>query len=354
VAKLDSAFPLGELAALVGAEVVGDASRVVAGLGSLDQAGPDDISHLSSPGYRHFLESTRAGAIILAPEDAARWKGDALIVSKPYLAFAHISQKFSQLPDLPLGIHPRATVAASAQVAPSAAIAASAVIGERTVIGEAVRIYAGAVIGDDCVVDDDAVLMPNAVLYSDVVIGARSIIHSGAVIGADGFGFTPDETGRLIAIAQIGGVRIGSDVSIGASTTIDRGAIDNTVIEEGVKIDNQVQIGHNSHIGAHSIICGCVGIVGSSRIGRHVVLAGGAGVGGDGPVEICDQVVVTATTLVTTSITEPGIYSGGVLHSSTRQWKRNALRLLRLDELFKRVTVLERALGTKTPPKDSR
>ena len=149
---------------------------------------------------------------------------------------------------------------------------------------------------------------------------------------------------------------IGCDVSIGAATTVDRGAIDDTVIEDGVKIDNQVQIGHNSHIGAHSLICGCVGIVGSTRIGRHVVLAGGAGVGGDGPIEICDQVVVSAATIVTSSITEPGIYSGGVLHSPTRQWKRNALRFSRLDELFKRVADW-RAAGSapeSNPPRSQR
>jgi UDP-3-O-[3-hydroxymyristoyl] glucosamine N-acyltransferase len=161
------------------------------------------------------------------------------------------------------------------------------------------------------------------------------------VIGADGFGFTPAEDGRLETIAQLGGVTVGADVSVGASTTIDRGALDDTVIEDGVKIDNQVQIGHNCRIGAHSVICGCVGIVGSTRIGRHVVLAGGVGVGGDGPIEICDQVVVSGMTHVST---EPGIYSGGVLHSPSRRWKRNALRFNRLDELSRRVAQLEKLL----------
>lgn len=352
MAKLEGAYTLRELAELVGAEVAGDASRVVTGLGSLDAAGPDEISHLSSPAYRRLLEVTGAGAIILAPEDVSRWHGDRLVVANPYLAFARISQKFNRLPVLAEGIDPGAIVAASAEVAGSAAIGPFAVVGERTLIGEAARIYAGAVIGDDCILEAGAVLMPNVVLYSDVVIGPRSIIHSGAVIGADGFGFTPDEQGKLVAIAQIGGVRIGADVSIGASTTIDRGSIDDTVIDDGVKIDNQVQIGHNSHVGAHSLLCGCVGIVGSTRIGRHVVLAGGAGVGGSGPVEICDQVVVSGMTHVSTSITEPGIYSGGVLHSATRQWKRNALRLLRLDELFKRVASLERVYQEKDPQDD--
>ena len=344
MAKLDCAITLDELARLAGGQVAGNGARIIRGLGSLEGAGPDDITHLSSSSYRSLLARTRAGAVIISPEDASLWQGDALIVSNPYLAFARISQQFDRLQDLPAGIDRRATVAASASVSPEAALGPSVVIGERTEIGPGVRLYAGAVVGDDCIVSRDVVVMPNVVLYSDVQLGERSVVHSGAVIGADGFGFTPDEQGILVAIAQTGGVRIGADVSIGAATTIDRGTIDHTIIEDGVKIDNQVQIGHNVRVGAHSVICGCVGIVGSTRIGRHVVLAGGVGVGGDGPIEICDQVVVSGMTHVSSSISEPGIYSGGVIHSPTRRWKRNALRLLRLDDLFRRVARLERAL----------
>lgn len=339
-------FTLEELARLVGAEISGNRKRLISGLGSLESAGEQDISHLSSAAYRHLLPTTRAGAVILAPEDVHRWAGDKLVTSNPYLAFARISQQFAQLPVLAAGVHPGAQVADSARVEPSAAIGPGVVIGERTRIGSNVRIHANTVVGEDCVLAEDSVLMANVVLYGDVHVGARSIVHSGAVLGADGFGYTPDERGVLVAIAQLGGVRIGSDVSIGASTTIDRGAIDHTVIGDGVKIDNQVQIGHNVRVGNHSVICGCVGIVGSTRIGSHVVLAGGVGVGGDGPIEICDRVVVSGMTHVSASISEPGIYSGGVIHSPTRQWKRNALRLLKLDELFRRVARLERSTGT--------
>ncbi len=339
-------FTLEELAELVGAEISGDGNRVIRGLGSLEGAGREEISHLSSAAYRHLLATTRAGAIILAPEDAHRWAGDKLVTPNPYLAFARISQQFSSTPRLSAGVHPSAHIAASAQVEDSAAIGPGVVVGERSRIGANVSIHANTVVGDECVVADDVVLMPNVVLYADVQIGARSVVHSGAVLGADGFGYTPDERGVLVAIAQLGGVRIGSDVSIGASTTIDRGAIDHTVIGDGVKIDNQVQIGHNVRVGNHCVICGCVGIVGSTRIGAHVVLAGGVGVGGDGPIEICDRVVVSGMTHVSASITEPGIYSGGVIHSPTRQWKRNALRLLKLDELFRRVARLERSAVT--------
>ncbi len=345
--RQSGSFTLGELAELAGAEVSGDPDRVIRGVGSLVSASETEISHLSSATYRPQLETTQAGAVILSPDDAERWSGDALIAGNPYLAFARITQKFEVLPEINKGVHERAQVAASAVVDPEASVGAGAVVGERTTLGPGVKVHPGAVVGDDCTLAADVVIMPNAVIYADVRLGERTIIHSGAIIGGDGFGFTPDEQGALVAIAQLGGVTIGADVSVGAASAIDRGALDDTVVEDGVKIDNQVQIGHNCHIGAHTIICGCVGIAGSSRIGRHVVLAGGAGVGGDHPVEICDQVVLSATTVATSSITEPGIYSGGVLHSPTRQWKRNALRLLKLDELFRRVARLERSLENK-------
>jgi UDP-3-O-[3-hydroxymyristoyl] glucosamine N-acyltransferase len=337
-------FTLGALADELDAGLVGDADVVITGLGSLEAAIAGQISHYSSSAYKNFLATTQATAVILAQKDCDLWTGPALVAANPYLAFARLSHKFANVPELAPGINASACVANGAQIAASAAIGSGVVIGQRTVIGEGVRIYANSVVGTDCVIGDEVVLMPNVVIYADVHIGKRGIVHSGSVIGADGFGFTPDEDGRLVMIAQIGGVRIADDVNIGACTTIDRGTIDHTVIEEGVKIDNQVMIGHNCRIGAHSVLCGCVGLVGSSRIGRHCILAGGAGIGGDGPVELCDGVVVTATTHVTSSITEPGVYSGGVLHSKTRQWKRNALRFSRLDELYRRVVKLEKSL----------
>ena len=183
---------------------------------------------------------------------------------------------------------------------------------------------------------------PNACIYHGVRIGERCVIHSGAVIGADGFGFTPGETGELVEIAQLGGVTLGDDVVVGACSTIDRGALADTVVHDGVKIDNQVQIGHNCEIGEHTLICGAVGLAGSTRIGRHCALAGGAGVAGDGPVEICDYVQVGVVTTITRSITEPGVYSGGVLHNTNRRWRRNALRFNQLDELARRIARLER------------
>lgn len=339
-----SGFTLQELAEALSARLVGDPALRITGIGSLEHAGPGQLSHLSSPAYRHQLAGCRASAVILAEDDLALWPGAALVTDDPYLAFARASQRFARVPALAEGVHATADVHADAIVSASACVGPGVSVGAGTRVGDHVRLYANAVVGEHCRIGAGSVLMPNVVLYSDVKLGERCLVHSGAVIGADGFGFTPGADGHLEAIAQLGGVTIGDDVSIGACTSIDRGALDDTVIEDGVKIDNQVQIGHNCRIGAHTVICGCVGIVGSTRIGRHCVLAGGVGIGGDRPIELSDRVVVSGMTHVSTSITEPGIYSGGVLHSRNLQWKRNALRFGRLDELNRRVAALERAL----------
>jgi len=342
-------YSLAELASRLSARLVGDPHIRIGGLASLQSARSGQLSHLSSATYRPQLAQTRASAVILAEADLPLWQGAALVVRNPYLAFARATQLFAVPYELVSGSAESASIDASARVHETAAIGAGVRIGARTVIGPRARLHANTVVGEDCMVGEDVELMPNVVIYPRVRLGARTVIHSGAIIGADGFGFTPDEQGRLQAIAQLGGVVIGADVSIGACTSIDRGAMDDTVIEDGVKIDNQVQIGHNCNIGAHTVICGCVGIVGSTRIGRHCVLAGGVGVGGDAPIEICDRVVVSGMTHVSTSIREPGVYSGGVLHSSNRQWKRNALRFQHLDALFRRVARLERRAGGEQP-----
>jgi len=345
-------YTLAELAGRLSARLVGDPLLRIDGLGSLLSARPGQLSHLSSPTYRPQLAQTRASAVILAEADLPLWQGAALVVRNPYLAFARATQLFAVPYQLASGVADDASIDPSARVDETAAIGAGVRIGARTLIGPRARIHANAVVAEDCTVDEDVELMPNVVVYPRVRLGARTVVHSGAIIGADGFGFTPDEHGRLQAIAQLGGVVIGADVSIGACTSIDRGAMDDTVIEDGVKIDNQVQIGHNCNIGAHTVICGCVGIVGSTRIGRHCVLAGGVGVGGDAPIEICDRVVVSGMTHVSTSIREPGVYSGGVLHNSNRQWKRNALRFQHLDELYRRVARLERRADRALPDPD--
>ena len=344
VAGSGKPYRLGELAERLAGEVVGDPNIQVTGLGSLASAGPAQVSHLSHSAYRDQLADTAAAAVILRRDDLADCPTNALVVANPYLAFAQASQLWEVPPPLNRGIHPSANIDPGAEVHASARIGPGVVIGADTRVGPGARLYANVVAGPRCRLDDDVRLMPNVTLYSDVKLGAGTVVHANSVVGSDGFGYTPDATGRLEPIAQLGGVTVGRNVSIGSGTTIDRGTIDDTVIEDGVKIDNQVQIGHNCRIGAHTLICGCVGMVGSTTIGRHCVFAGMVGIGGDGPIQICDHVTVGGVTHISSSIAEPGVYSGSILHNKMSIWKRNALRFQHLDKLFKRVARIEQRL----------
>lgn len=338
----DRSYSLAELAAAVGGRVVGDATTIVTGLGALDDAKAGDLSHLSDSAFRPALAATKATAVLLREADAAACGVACIVVDNPYLAFAKVSQKFSNVPLPEIGVHERAWVDPSAQLGAGVRIGPGAFVGAGTVLGDRVVLFANAVVGAGCDLGADVWVHANATLYHDVAAGAGCVIHANAVIGADGFGFAPDERGRFEPIAQLGGVRLGQAVSVGAATTIDRGTINHTVIADGVKIDNQCQIGHNCTIGEHTIICGCVGIVGSTKIGKHCVLAGGSGVGGDKHVEICDGVTITATSHVTRSIDKPGTYSSGTLYSDHATWKRNAVRFGDLDKLARRVLRLEK------------
>lgn len=345
----NKSLTLAQIAQHIGADIVGpfagalDAGDeiMINGLGSLGTAQAGELTHLSGASYRPLLPATQAAAVILSAEDAVNSPSPCLIVRQPYLAFARASQLFGNSDRFDAGIHP------SAVVDPSADISAAAHIGAHVVIEAGVTIEAGAVVQANCTVGNNTVIgaetkiFPNVVIYPHVTLGQRCTVHSGAVLGADGFGFTPDEKGRFEAIAQIGGLRIGSDVSIGAGTTIDCGAIDATIVGDGVKIDNLVQIGHNCKIGDHTLICGAVGLAGSTEIGRHCVLAGGCGVAGKNPITICDQVVVSVKTTVSQSIDKPGIYSGSILASEHGSWLRNAVKFNALGQLFKRVKKLE-------------
>ena len=323
-------------------EVRGDAAIDIAGLGPIDSAAEGQITHLSGRAYRRYLASTKASAVLLKEADAPDCPCVAVVVPDPYLAFAVTSQLFDDSPRLCPGIDATAVVDPTANIDPSAAVGAYASVAAGAVVGARVEIGAGVRVGAGTEIGAGSIIYPNATLYHDVRIGKRCVVHSGAVIGADGFGFTPNRRGEWQAIAQLGGVTLGDDVSVGACTTIDRGAITDTVVRNGVKIDNQVQIGHNCDIGEHTLICGRVGIVGSTRIGRHCVFAGGAGVAGEHPVTICDNVQVSAVTTISRSIDRPGVYSGAVLHNTAQRWRRNALRFAQLDDIAKRLARLER------------
>ena len=335
---------LRQLAERCGAELAGDGDVIIDRVATLDSAGEGAIAFLSNPKYRGRLAGTRASAVIVAPDDAQATALPKLVTANPYAAYARVAAILHP-PRAPApGVHPTAVVAGSARVAASAAIGAHAVIGERTHVGERAAVGAGTVVGEDCTVGDDCLLYPRVVVYPRSAIGPRTIVHSGAVIGADGFGMA-EQDGRWIKIPQLGRVVVGADVEIGANTTIDRGAIGDTVIGEDVKLDNQIQVGHNCHIGAHTAIAGCVGIAGSTTIGRNCKIGGAAMISGH--LDIADGTVISASTGVFDSIRSPGVYTGSFPALPHREWKHVAAAARRLRSIFERLRALERAQSDK-------
>lgn len=333
---------LADIAARLGAELRGDPAYLVTGLQTLAGAGPAQISFLSNPRYREELLSTRAGAVILRSEDAEAFAGNRLVLANPYVAYAQLAAVFDRTPQLAAGVHAAATVSPTARIDASVAIGPHAVIGDDVEIGPGSVIEAGAVVQARTRIGRDCRVRANAVIYHDCVLGDRVNIHSGAVIGSDGFGFANDK-GRWRKIAQIGRVVIHDDVDIGANTTVDRGALGDTEIHEGVIIDNQVHLAHNVVIGAHSAIAACCGIAGSTRVGAYCVMAGSVGVVGH--IEITDHVQLTGMTMVTKSITESGSYSSGTGFQPSGAWKKAAVRFRQLDEMARRLHQIESELA---------
>lgn len=321
------AISLGELAARIGAELDGDPAARVERVATLDRAGAGELSFLYDRRYRRFLAVTGATAVILAPQDRGDCPVAALVTDDPYLGYARAAALLHPPPAARPGLHPAAVVSPRARVAPSAHVGARAVVEDGAEIGERVELGAGAFVGADAVIGEDTRLGAAVVICRGVRIGRRCLLHPGAVIGADGFGFARDG-GRWVKIPQLGSVHVGDDVEIGANTTIDRGTLRDTVIEDGVKIDNLVQIGHNCRIGAHTAIAGCAGISGSVDIGRRCMIGGGVGIAGH--LHIADDVVITGMSMVTKSIREAGVISSGWPARSSREWRREvaALRAL--------------------------
>ncbi len=332
-------YRLQELAQLLDAELQGNPDCLVAGLGTLQHAGAGQVAFLASAAYRKQLATTRAAAVLLTAEDADGFAGNRLIVPDPYQAYARLSHLFDRKPVAQAGIHPSAVVDATAVVAASASVGPGVVIEAGAVIGDNVVLGAYSVVGARSRIGNDGWLAPRVTLYHDVVIGERVVIQSGAVIGGEGFGFAK-QNGQWLKIAQIGGVTIGDDVEIGANTTVDRGALDDTRIGNGVKLDNQIMIAHNVEIGDNTAMAACVGISGSTKIGSNCMLAGGVGLVGH--IEICDNVFVTGMTMVTHSITEPGAYSSGTAMQTAGDWKKNAVRFRQLDDMARRIRTLEK------------
>ena len=340
---MTASYRLSEIAAQLGGRLLGDAEVRISQIASLEAAQPDQISFLTNSKYRAQLAGTRAGALILGEADADATELPRIISDNPYAYFAKVSAMLNPLPEVEPGIHPGAVIGAGAKIDATASIAATAVIGAGATIGAHSVIGEGCCIGTNVVIGCRARLYPRVVVYHGCVIGDDLIAHSGVVIGADGFGIAMDQ-GHWIKIPQIGRVVIGNDVEIGANTTIDRGALDDTVIEDGVKLDNQIQIAHNVRIGAHTAIAGCAGIAGSTTIGRYCLIGGGAGISGH--LQIADHVEIAAFTLIGKSIREAGSFTGAFPFAKTEDWRRNSVHLRHLDELAGRIRKLEQQLNS--------
>ena len=334
-----SEYTLADLAEALDLVVHGDASTRILGVGTLESAQPDQLSFLANPKYRGQLAQTQAAAIVAAADVVDQARCPVLVSRNPYADFSRIAARFEPRPARPAGIHP------SAVIDPTAMIDASAHIGPLVVVAAGASVAAGAVIGAHCSIGEDCHVGPGAHLVARVTlvtrvrIGARVLIHPGAVLGAEGFGLAMDG-GRWLKVPQLGGVVIGDDCEIGANTTIDRGALGDTVLEDDVRLDNQIQVAHNVRIGAHSALAGCAAVAGSATIGRYCLIGGGAGIVGH--ISVADRVTVTAMSLVTHSIHEPGEYSSGTPIQPNRQWRRNAARFKHLDDIARRLGVAEK------------
>ncbi|WP_310634491.1 MULTISPECIES: UDP-3-O-(3-hydroxymyristoyl)glucosamine N-acyltransferase [unclassified Paraburkholderia] len=348
------AFTLEEIAGRFGGEVVGNPAQRVGSLAPLDQAGPQQLAFLANPKYLSQVDATRAGAVLISPNDlaklASREGRNFIVTPNPYAYFARVAQAFIDLatPKTQPGVHPSAHVDASAKVAASAVIGPNVTVEAGAVIGENVRLDANVFIGRGTQVGEGAHFYPGVTVYHGCKFGARAIVHAGAVIGSDGFGFAPDftgegeaRTGSWVKIPQVGGVSIGPDVEIGANTTIDRGAMADTIIEECVKIDNLVQIGHNCRVGAYTVIAGCAGIAGSTTIGKHCMIGGAVGIAGH--VTLGDYVIVTAKSGVSKSLPKAGIYTSAFPAVDHADWNKSAALLRNIDKLRDRIRALEAA-----------
>lgn len=330
---------LDEIVARLGGVLEGDASIVVSQVGSLASAGEGQIAFLANSKFRQQLLATQASAVIVPPQFASETSLPRIVHSNTYAYYARVVALLNPVPQRPLGIHSTAVVHCT--IPASASIGENVVIGAGVSIGENVTIYPGCVIGDGVSIGDDSLVYPNVVIYRDCVVGKRAVIQAGAVIGGDGFGFAKDGE-CWVKIPQIGRVVIGDDVEVGANTSIDRGALDDTVIGDGVKLDNQIQIAHNVMIGEHAAMAGCVGIAGSTKIGRRCTV-GGAGMI-IGHLELADDVHVSAGSMVTKSLRKPGQYTSIFPLEPHDAWLHNAAQIKRLSILAERVAELEKKL----------
>jgi UDP-3-O-[3-hydroxymyristoyl] glucosamine N-acyltransferase len=350
------ALTLDELTQRFGGTVIGDATRQIVSIAPLDQAGPDQLGFLSNPKYLAQVSTTRAAAVLITEADHREVSGTPgcafIVTPNPYAYFARVAQMFitAAMPPVDAGVHPSAVIDPSARIAASASIGPQVVVEAGAVIGERVQIKAHVFVGRNCRIGADSMLYPNVSIYHGCLLGPRVVIHAGAVIGSDGFGFAADfvgDQGEWVKIPQVGVVEIGEGVEIGANTTIDRGALSNTIIEEGVKIDNLVQIGHNCRIGAYTVIAGCAGIAGSTTIGRHCMIGGAVGIAGH--VTLGDRVIVTAKSGVSKSLPKAGVYTSAFPAIPNADWNRSAALMRNLDKMRERLKQLETTVEKLKP-----
>jgi len=337
---------LSELAEYLDAQLVGDANHMIAGIADLQAAGSSDLSFINQESYLQYLAESGTGAVILNADFADKYAGNKLIVANTYLAYAKVSALFESLSQLATGVHPSAVIAASAKVDPSAAIGPNCVVGENATIGSGAKLYSGVSVGDRASIGDNTLIHPNVVIYHGVSLGKNCLIHSGTVIGSDGFGFAPSRDGWQ-KIHQLGAVIVGDNVEIGSNCSIDRGALGNTVISDGVIIDNLVHIAHNVKIGKRSAIAGCVGIAGSATLGENCTVAGAVAI--NGHISIADNSHFHGGTIVTKGNTEAGVFASAPPQQDVKKWRRNSVRYTQLDEMSSRIRQLEKQLKSLLP-----
>ncbi|MDF3020850.1 MAG: lpxD [Steroidobacteraceae bacterium] len=333
---------LGELAVRFGCELRGDPAATVDSVAALSQAGPRAVSFLANPKYVAQLADTRAGAVILDARSAASARVPVLVAANPHATFARVATLLHPDPPLNPGVHPAATVSRSAQVDAGSEVAAGAFVGDDARIGAGCYIGPGSVVERGARIGDGCRLVARVVIGPRVSLGHRCIVQPGAVVGGDGFGYAP-EKGTWVKVPQLGSVVVGDDVEIGANTTIDRGALEDTVIEDGVKLDNLIMIAHNCRIGAHSALAACVAIAGSSVLGKRCILGGKVGL--TGHITLCDDVVVLGTSFISHSISKPGVYSSALPSEEAGVWRRIVGRIKRLDSMAKRLRNVEKHAG---------
>ncbi|MDB6162566.1 MAG: UDP-3-O-(3-hydroxymyristoyl) glucosamine N-acyltransferase [Gammaproteobacteria bacterium] len=345
------AVSLGELAVRFGCELRGNPDTLVERVGTLANADSQSVAFLSESRNRRELSATRAAVVLLDRSAADSCPTAALICDNPRATFARITELLHPGPAHPPGVHASAFVSPTARIDSTAHIGPLAMVGDRAVVGPRVYVGPRCIVEEDVTLDEDVRLIASVTLCHGVTIGARTVIQPGAVIGGDGFGFALEQ-GRWIKVPQVGSVRIGTDVEIGANTTIDRGAIEDTVVEEGVKLDNQIQLGHNVRVGAHTVIAGCTGISGSTVIGKHCIIGGACGIAGH--LTIGDQVVITGFGMVSRSLAGPGVYSSGLPITESKVWRRQVARVRNLESLVQRVKKLEGVAGSEQDEDDDR